>query len=76
MVISHIIGIRLSQTLFETEKLYPQVLYSFWVNSPGRLWLMTAVLNVAWIHGCIGLYVWLRMKRCSNPQLWSCSPLR
>jgi adenylate cyclase len=62
MIISHIIGIRLSQTLFDTEKLYPQVLYVNWVASSGRLWLMLAVLNVAWIHGCIGLYLWLRLK--------------
>lgn len=62
MIISHIIGIRLSQTLFDTEKLYPQILYANWVASSGRLWLMLAVLNVAWIHGCIGLYLWLRLK--------------
>jgi adenylate cyclase len=62
MIISHIIGIRLSQTLFDTEKLYPQVLYVNWVASSGRLWLMLAVINVAWVHGCIGLYLWLRLK--------------
>jgi adenylate cyclase len=26
------------------------------------MWLMFAVLNISWIHGCIGLYFWLRMK--------------
>jgi adenylate cyclase len=26
------------------------------------MWLMYAVMIVAWIHGCIGLYFWLRMK--------------
>ena len=29
---------------------------------PYRIWLMSAVLIVAWVHGCIGLYFWLRMK--------------
>lgn len=62
MIISHIIGIRLSQTLYDTEKLYPQVLYVNWVVSSGRLWLMLGVLNVAWVHGCIGLYLWLRPR--------------
>ena len=62
LIISHIIGIRLSQTLFQTEKLYPQVFYNYWIASPDRLWLMFLVLNVAWIHGCIGLYFWLRLK--------------
>ena len=26
------------------------------------MWLMFAVLLIAWVHGCIGLYFWLRMK--------------
>ena len=26
------------------------------------MWLMFAVLTIAWVHGCIGLYFWLRMK--------------
>jgi adenylate cyclase len=26
------------------------------------MWLMFLVLAVAWVHGCIGLYFWLRMK--------------
>jgi adenylate cyclase len=62
LIISHIIGARLGQTLFGNEKLYPQELYSFWVAHPYKLWLMPAVLIVAWTHGCIGLYFWLRMK--------------
>ena len=27
-----------------------------------KMWQMFAVLLIAWIHGCIGLYFWLRMK--------------
>jgi adenylate cyclase len=27
-----------------------------------RIWLMLAVMTIAWVHGCIGLYLWLRMK--------------
>ena len=26
------------------------------------MWLMFTVLIVSWVHGCIGLYFWLRMK--------------
>ncbi|MGB3448781.1 MAG: adenylate/guanylate cyclase domain-containing protein [Xanthobacteraceae bacterium] len=78
MIISHIIGIRLSQTLFDTEKLYPQVLYSNWVTSSSRLWLMLAVINVAWVHGCIGLYLWLRLKplfKATAPFWFACAVL-
>jgi adenylate cyclase len=62
LIISHIAGVRLGQALFGLEKLYPQVFYADWVVAPPQMWLMFAVLVIAWIHGCIGLYFWLRMK--------------
>jgi adenylate cyclase len=62
LVITHIVGVRMGQTLFGHEKLYPQELYLFFVATPSRLWQMLAVLVIAWVHGCIGLYFWLRMK--------------
>ena len=62
LIATHIIGARLGQALFDHEKLYPQELYSFWVARPYKIWLMSGVLVIAWIHGSIGLYFWLRMK--------------
>ncbi|HEX4298789.1 MAG TPA: adenylate/guanylate cyclase domain-containing protein, partial [Devosia sp.] len=62
LIITHIVGVRLGQSLFGHQKLYPQELYSFWVAHPTRIWSMSAVLIIAWIHGSIGLYFWLRMK--------------
>jgi adenylate cyclase len=62
LVVTHIVGVRLGQTLFGHEKLYPQVFFAYWIVWPYKLWLMLAVLIIAWIHGCIGLYFWLRMK--------------
>src|SRR5829696_5081175 len=62
LIIAHIIGVRLGQTLYGHEKLYPQVLFLYWVSAPYRIWLMLAVMTIAWVHGCIGLYFWLRMK--------------
>nr|WP_171947718.1 adenylate/guanylate cyclase domain-containing protein [Bradyrhizobium erythrophlei] len=61
-IIIHIVGVRLGQTLYGHEKLYPQELYTFFIASPVRLWLMFAVLLIAWVHGCIGLYFWLRLR--------------
>ncbi|NOJ44479.1 adenylate/guanylate cyclase domain-containing protein [Bradyrhizobium australiense] len=62
LVIAHIIGVRLGQTLYGHEKLYPQVLFLYWIWAPYRIWLMLAVMTIAWVHGCIGLYLWLRMR--------------
>src|SRR3954451_22397274 len=62
LIITHLTGVRLGHTLFGHEKLYPQVFYAYWVVWPYKTWLMFAVLIVAWVHGCIGLYFCLRMK--------------
>lgn len=62
LVMAHVVGVRLGQTLYGHQKLYPQELYLFFVAAPGRLWLMTILLIIAWVHGCIGIYFWLRLK--------------
>jgi adenylate cyclase len=62
LIITHIAGVRLGHTLFGHEKFYPQVLFAYWIVWPLKMWLMYVVMIIAWVHGCIGLYFWLRMK--------------
>jgi adenylate cyclase len=62
LIAAHVISVRLGHTLFGQDKLYPQVLYGYWVVFPFRIWLTLSAFVVAWIHGSIGLYFWLRMK--------------
>lgn len=63
LIVAHIVGARLGQALQGHEILYPQILFAYWIAFPPyRLWLMLAVMITAWVHGCIGLYFWLRMK--------------
>jgi adenylate cyclase len=62
LVLFHIVGVRAGQSLFGHEKLYPQELYAFWVGRPERALQIAVVLVVAWVHGCIGLHFWLRLK--------------
>jgi adenylate cyclase len=63
LVIAHLLGVRLAFTLYGHEILYPQVLFAYFVNFPAwRLWGMIIAILAAWIHGCIGLHMWLRMK--------------
>ncbi|MBW7973792.1 adenylate/guanylate cyclase domain-containing protein [Bradyrhizobium sp. BR 10289] len=60
LVMMHVVGVRLGQVLYGHQKLYPQELYLFF--SSNRIWTMTVLLTIAWIHGCIGIYFWLRLK--------------
>src|SRR6202163_1906464 len=62
LVITHVAGVRLGHAIFGHEKLYPQVFFAYWIVWPYKMCLMFAFLNISWIHGCIGLYFWLRMK--------------
>ena len=62
LIFTHLAGVRLGHTLFGHEKLYPQVFFAYLVVWPYKMWLMLAVMTIAWVHGCIGLYFWLRMK--------------
>src|SRR5258708_20189600 len=64
LIITLLAGVRIDDVLFQHQKLYPQVFYSYWMMWPYKMWLMFIVLIVSWVHGCIGLYFWLRMKPC------------
>src|SRR4029077_12639695 len=62
LVMAHVIGVRLGQTLYGHEKLYPQELYLFFVGAPAGLGGIPILLIVAGVHGCIGFFFWLRLK--------------
>ena len=63
LIIAHVLGVRVAYSVYGSEILYPQVLFAYFVSFPAwRLWGMIAAILVAWIHGCIGLNMWLRMK--------------
>jgi adenylate cyclase len=63
LIITHVLGVRLAYTLHGSEVLYPQVLFAYFVSFPAwRLWGMILAILAAWMHGCIGLHMWLRMK--------------
>jgi adenylate cyclase len=66
LLMNHLFATRISLAVYGTEKGYAQELYSFWVAAPHLGVLQASVLIVAWTHGCIGLYQWLRLKPMFN----------
>jgi adenylate cyclase len=62
LVAAHVIGTRLGHTLFAHDRFYPQVLHGYFATMSLRFASTMSVLVIAWVHGCIGLYFWLRMK--------------
>ena len=63
LLCGHLIGQRLGVTLYGLQRSYAQTLYNLWVARPDLAVIQVTLLLVAWIHCCIGLYLWLRMKR-------------
>jgi adenylate cyclase len=41
---------------------YRYLLSALWYGNPQRAWLQMALLFAAWIHACIGLRFWLRLR--------------
>jgi adenylate cyclase len=63
LIVQHAVGQRLSYTLFDIHRVYRNTLYLFWVASPEVAGLrQLVVFSIAWLHGCIGLHLWLRVK--------------
>ncbi|CAN5346468.1 adenylate/guanylate cyclase domain-containing protein [soil metagenome] len=62
LIMSHFVAVRLASPLSGIQRDYPQVFFTHWVAQPDNKWFMSAVLIIAWVHGCIGLYFWLKSK--------------
>jgi adenylate cyclase len=62
LLADHLIGTRVALSQFGLEKGYDQELLKFWVSAPMFGALQTTTLLIVWIHGCIGVHFWLRLK--------------
>ncbi len=63
LLMNHLFVTRIALLQFGLQKGYAQELYSLWVAAPDLGVLQVCVLIVAWIHGCIGITMWLQLKR-------------
>jgi adenylate cyclase len=63
LVASHFGVVRLGGLLFGRDPpMYAAPLLAYWVTRPYMVAVQFVLLTVAWAHGCIGLYFWLRLK--------------
>jgi adenylate cyclase len=62
LIVAHLLGTRIANHLFGTIDTYDYVLLILWVFDPQEGVIQVAALLAAWIHGCIGLRGWLRLK--------------
>ncbi|MGO4572943.1 adenylate/guanylate cyclase domain-containing protein [Microvirga sp. 2TAF3] len=62
LLLSHVTGTRLEFSLTGREVGYPDVLRGLWITAPENGVRQALALIVVWLHGCLGLYFWLRSK--------------
>jgi adenylate cyclase len=58
----HFGAVRVSTIFGQPVPNYATPLFNFWVVRQYMIVVQFVLLTVAWIHGCIGLYFWLRLK--------------
>lgn len=62
LLIFHIVGTRLAHDWFQTTDSYTFIVLRYWVLSPGLGMTQSVQLVLTWLHGCMGLHFWLRLK--------------
>lgn len=62
LLVWHVVATRLAHELAGTQTSYTLVVLALWQLDPIAGLRQVVVLAVAWIHGCIGLHFWLRLR--------------
>ncbi|HJT11056.1 MAG TPA: adenylate/guanylate cyclase domain-containing protein [Dongiaceae bacterium] len=67
LLVLHILGTSVAHTMYGVDDRYVYVLWVAWIAAPVNGMLQASALAVTWIHGCIGLNYWLRVKAWFPP---------
>lgn len=69
LAVDHVIGTRALNAAFDLNDSYAYVLMVLFVQEPQIGLRQNLLILVAWGHGCIGVYYWLRLKPAFE-RLW------
>jgi adenylate cyclase len=58
----HFVGTRLAYEWYGVDDSYAKIVLTLWKLSPGYGLRQSLLIVIAWIHGCIGLHFWLRLR--------------
>ncbi|MBF9196579.1 adenylate/guanylate cyclase domain-containing protein [Microvirga terrestris] len=62
LLIGHVMGTRVEWAVTGQDSGYPEVVRNLWLLNPDFGIRQAVVLVIAWLHGCLGIYFWLRPK--------------
>jgi len=58
-LISHIVQTRVAHEIYDVNDEMGYIIVLMWPNS--AIWMQSLLLLIVWVHGCIGLHMWLRL---------------
>ena len=62
LLVIHLLATRMAHEVFALNDNYTYVVLATFIQSPISGLLNVTGLIVVWVHGCIGLYAWMRLK--------------
>jgi adenylate cyclase len=62
LLASHVVGIWAAKFLIGFDPTYRIILTYFWLDAPHEGLRQVVVVVVAWLHGSIGMFSWMRLK--------------
>ncbi len=62
LIAIHVIANRGAHELFGINDTYAYVLIATWISSPWEAVRLVAAVIATWLHGCLGMHMWLRLK--------------
>jgi adenylate cyclase len=62
LLVWHVVGTRLAHEMAGTQDTYTLVVLALWKLDPVAGWRQATALVIAWLHGCVGLPFWLRLR--------------
>jgi len=62
LMVLHLLATRMASELYGLNDNYTYVILATFVQNPTSGFINVAGLLIVWVHGCIGMYSWLRLK--------------
>lgn len=67
LMVPHLIGLIWGRHLYDLDQDYQSVMATYWLSDPVFGVVQVAAMLVGWLHGCLGLHYWLRLKPAYEP---------
>jgi adenylate cyclase len=62
LLATHFVGTRMAYEWYGVEDMYAKTVLTLWRQNPINGLRQASLVLIAWTHGCIGLYFWLRLR--------------